>query len=338
MQEDISSLYDLRFDILYYGADYPVDSLVRKMELEEIYVPNFQRQYVWKKKEASQFIESILLGLPIPTIFLAKDKYTNQLLIVDGQQRLLTLKYFVQGYPDGDQLVLEGVIPQFEGKTFQDLDSKDQYNLMDFTLHAIVIAEKGDNNRMYYLFERLNTTGNPLTPQEIRNAIYHGPLNDLLRFLSSNQEWQKQYGVDDRRLKGQELILRFFAFYFDHENFRGDIKTFLNRFMLENRTLETLETKQLEDLFTRTVSVINEFIGVNAFKFENYFNTGFFDTVMLTIARNITDLNMDCIPQWHKSIKSDKNFKQSLANKLSSNKVFLDRLAYSESKLEDAQS
>ncbi len=170
-----STIYDYRFKINYYGADYPVDTLVRRLESDEIYIPSFQRQYIWKINEASLFIESLLLGLPAPTVFLAKDKYTNKLLIIDGQQRLKTLLYFTRGsFPDNRKFKLTNVIPQFNGLTFDQLDSRDRYNLLDYTIHATIIAESGDENRMYNLFEGLNTTGIPLTAQEIRNAIYNG--------------------------------------------------------------------------------------------------------------------------------------------------------------------
>ena len=136
MIEHIGSMYDLRFNINYYGADYPIESLVSKMDREDIYVPDFQRQYVWNVKEASSFIESLLLGLPVPTIFLAKDKYSNRLLIIDGQQRLKTLLYFVHGcLPGITPFKLKGVIPEFNNMSFRDLSLEDQRNLLDFTIH-----------------------------------------------------------------------------------------------------------------------------------------------------------------------------------------------------------
>ena len=87
----------IRYDITSFGADYDVDGLVRRMKRKEIYAPKFQRGYVWKIKEGSRFIESLLLGLPVPGIFLAKES-DNKFLIIDGQQRLKTLQFFFAGY------------------------------------------------------------------------------------------------------------------------------------------------------------------------------------------------------------------------------------------------
>ena len=93
MTDSLSS----KFNIKYYGADYPVFGLVQRLREGTIVIPNFQREYVWDERDASRFIESLLLGLPIPTIFFAQDKFSNNLIIIDGQQRLLTLLYYYNG-------------------------------------------------------------------------------------------------------------------------------------------------------------------------------------------------------------------------------------------------
>jgi len=332
MTEDIGSMYDLRFNINYYGADYPIDTLVRKLNKDEIYIPSFQRQYVWNVKEASLFIESILLGLPIPTVFLAKDKYTNRLLIIDGQQRLKTLQFFTRGYfPDQKPFKLKGVISQFNGLTFQELDSKDKYNLMDFTIHATVIAETGDSNRMYYLFERLNTTGTPLTAQEIRNAIYHGPFSDLIGSLSTNSFWKELYGKDDKRLRDHELILRFFALNFAFQEYRGNMKDFLNEFMLNNRILDSLNGHKLDLIFNRTIELIYKNVGPKAFKLNKIFNTAFFDVIMLTISWEHNNLDTDIIATWHKFLMEDQEFRDLLQARTTNRESIYSRIEYARS-------
>jgi uncharacterized protein with ParB-like and HNH nuclease domain len=334
MMEDIGSMYDLRFNINYYGADYPIDALVRKMDREEIYIPKFQRQYVWSVKEASLFIESILLGLPVPSIFLAKDKYTNRLLIIDGQQRLKTLQYYIHGYfPDKKPFKLKGVIPQFNGLAFHDLDSKDQYNLKDFTIHATVIAESGDSNRMYYLFERLNTTGTPLTPQEIRNAIYHGEFNDLIQSLATQEIWSKLYGKYDKRLKDQELILRFFALHFKFEEYKGNMKDFLNEFMLKNRTLDRINGNLLSETFNKTIDTIYKSIGPEPFKLNRVFNTAFYDVVMLIVSWNLNKLDKSIISSWHNRLRDDLIFKEYLRSRTTSRESIHRRIDYAKSVL-----
>ena len=97
-----------KYTIAAYGADYPVDALVKRMESEDILIPPFQRNYIWNYKQASRFIESFLLGLPVPAIFLSKEDKTNKLLVIDGQQRLRTLEYFYGGIfkPEDREFVL----------------------------------------------------------------------------------------------------------------------------------------------------------------------------------------------------------------------------------------
>src|SRR6476661_7447962 len=87
-----------RYDITSYGSDPDVEGLVRRLKREEVFIPDFQRDYVWKLPEASRFIESLLLGLPVPGIFLAREPETNKLLVIDGQQRLKSLEFFYSGH------------------------------------------------------------------------------------------------------------------------------------------------------------------------------------------------------------------------------------------------
>jgi Protein of unknown function DUF262 len=282
---DKNSIADLRYNLSYYGADYPVDALVRRMIEDEFIFPNFQRQYVWKVEEASKFIESLLLGLPVPSIFLAKDKYSRKLIVIDGQQRLRTLQFFFEGkFPDGKAFKLKNVIPQINGFTFQELSSEDRLNLENTIIHCIIISENEHSDSIFYLFERLNTTGTPLTNQEIRNAIYHGPFNDLLYEFSQNNLWKKLYHKDEIRLEDQELILRFIALTFELENYSGSLNEFLNGFMLYNRSFDRVSKNDMERAFYQTFELIDNAIGENAFYHNKQFNRSLFETLCLTIS------------------------------------------------------
>ena len=208
-----------RYSITSYGADYPVDALVKRLEDGSIYKPPFQRNYVWNFPQACKFIESLLLGLPVPGIFLSRVQDTQKLLIVDGQQRLLTLKQFYSGIfePTGREFTLTAVQEEFIGKTYRSLSEEDKRHLDDTILHATVVRQdvpSDDLSSIYYLFERLNTGGTPLVAQEIRACIYEGELNTLLGTLNENSSWRAAYGRPSPRMRDQELILRFLAFYF----------------------------------------------------------------------------------------------------------------------------
>jgi len=160
------------YNISSYGADYDVDGLVKRLRNGHVFIPPFQRAYVWTIKEASRLIESLLLGLPVPGIFLAKEGESNKLLVIDGQQRLKTLQYFYDEKfnPKQDDLnvrvfKLTNVQPQFEGKTYSDLEEKDKIRLNDTIIHATIIKQESpedDDTSVYHVFERLTLAGENL--------------------------------------------------------------------------------------------------------------------------------------------------------------------------------
>jgi uncharacterized protein with ParB-like and HNH nuclease domain len=184
---------DFRYEITSYGADYPVDSIVKRIKNKSIFVPPFQRRFVWDIYEASRFIESLILGLPVPGVFLSKEKNTNNLLIVDGQQRLLTLYYFYSNNFKGKEFRVFGVQKDLEGKSYDELLPADKNRLDDSIIHSTVIKQhepEDNDSSIYQLFERINSGGRPLSPQEIRACIYHGKYNELLGDLTNNVDWR----------------------------------------------------------------------------------------------------------------------------------------------------
>ncbi len=182
---DDDDIIPSKFSIAVSRSDFDVAGLVRRMRDGDIYIPDFQGSYVWKIKQASRFIESLLLGLPVPGIFLAKEP-DNRHIVIDGQQRLRSLRYFCDGkFLEGrPAFALLGVHKEFEGKTYESLNAKDRRKLDDSVLSATVVDLHGDQSIIYYIFERLNTGGTLLKPQEIRDCIYHGELNELLQKLN----------------------------------------------------------------------------------------------------------------------------------------------------------
>ena len=123
--------YPVEYSISSYGADYPVDGPVKRIDSGSIYIPKFQRGYVWNEYRASRFIESLLLGLPVPAIFLSKEKDTGKLLVIDGQQRLRTLQFFYNGVftPTDRSFRLKGVQKRFKGMTYSTLKENDRLRL-----------------------------------------------------------------------------------------------------------------------------------------------------------------------------------------------------------------
>lgn len=282
---------EFRYQITSYGADYPVDSLVKRISSKVIFVPPFQRKFVWDIYEASKFIESLILGLPVPGIFLSKENDTNRLLIVDGQQRLLSLYSFYMGNFKEQDFKLVGVQSDLEGKGYTDLSMADKNRLDDSILHSTIIRqdEPDDNeSSVYQIFERLNSGGRPLSPQEIRACIYYGPYNELLSNLTGNLNWRLLFGKNhNERLKEEELILRFFSLYFDLSLYEKPLKDFLNKRMSANRNFELHSKESLETLFTDTIKFIQETLGKTAFKVEKGIHTAIYDSIMIATGKRL---------------------------------------------------
>lgn len=289
--ESESESIDFRYVITSYGADYPVDSLMKRIKDKVIFVPPFQRQYIWNIDEASKFVESLILGLPVPGIFLSKEKDTNRLLVVDGQQRLLSLYFFYQGYFDKTLFQLQNVQEDLIGRTYSTLKVHDRIRLDDSILHATVVRqdEPDDNNSsVYQIFERLNSGGRALKPQEIRACIYYGEFNELLNELVKEQSWRTIFGKSsDERLKEQELILRFFSLLFYRHKYEKPLKSFLNTFMNVNRDLKHNSARELKDIFKRTYSFIVKTIGEKPFRVKRNLNLGAFDAISIGLAERL---------------------------------------------------
>ncbi|NJK79246.1 MAG: DUF262 domain-containing protein [Chloroflexaceae bacterium] len=293
-QDETEESLPLKYSISSYGADYPVDSVVKRIKNSDIIIPSFQRGYVWTLTRASRFIESLLLGLPVPGIFLARDLDTNKLLVIDGQQRLKSLQYFYDGHfePTGQEFTLKGVQSEFEGKSYQTLLEEDRRRLDDSIIHATVIKQDepkdDDSSSVYHVFERLNTGGVSLQPQEIRASISRGAFNDLIKTLNKNEAWRSIYSIrKSPRMKDQELILRFFALYFRLDTYKKPLKGFLNTYMHDNRRLKLQSAEVLTNLFTVTITKIYECIDVRAFRPRRTLNAAVFDAVMVGVARRL---------------------------------------------------
>ena len=220
-EDEFEESNDDLFNITSFGADFSFRELIDVYKEGELIKPELQRKYVWKKKEASRFIESILLGLPIPSIFLANTK-DNRRLIIDGYQRIMTVYDYVERGIFGEEdkffkLVNANTINhRWRGKSFSELSASDQRKIKNTTIHAIIFEQKKPENNdssLFQVFERINTSGKTLNAQEIRNCIYQGNLNSLLFELNKLPKWRKLYGEDkeDSRMLDIENILRFFA-------------------------------------------------------------------------------------------------------------------------------
>ena len=300
--DELSEILPTAFSITSYGADYPVDGLVKRVQGGDIVIPSFsmdpeegqttvgfQREFVWKKPQADRFIESLLLGLPVPGIFLVKEP-NGKFLVLDGQQRLRTLESFYAGVFEGVEFKLSEVQDQWLRKTYKTLHPDDRRRLDNSIIHATIVRQDEpteDQSSIYLIFERLNSGGTILQPQEIRVALYHGAFAALLSRLNDNPDWRALYGKKNSRLKDIELILRFLALYFHSGSYRRPMKDFLNRYMAANRKLERQSEADLRGIFESTVRNVRGGIGDRAFRPFGSVNAAVLDSVMYGIATRL---------------------------------------------------
>lgn len=288
--EDEEASTEIRYQISSYGADYPVDGLVKRLRRGDIAVPKFQREFVWPLPQASRFIESLLLGLPVPAIFLSRESDTQKLMVIDGQQRLKSLLFFYEGVLHGKEFRLHGVTREFEGLTYKTLEEEDRRRLDDSILHAIIIKQEdpgNDDSSVYMVFERLNTTSTALSPQEIRACVYHGSFNDYLAKANGNPDWREIFGKPSARQKDRELLLRFFALFHKLDSYKRPMKLFLNEFMDENRQLRRYSETTLNGVLEPTMALVNQTVGREAFRPQHALNASVTDAILVGVARRL---------------------------------------------------
>jgi hypothetical protein len=302
-KDDYYSNDDL-YNITSWGADLSFRELISQYEEGALLKPELQRHYVWDKAEASRFIESVLLGLPIPSIFLAKT-FDEKMLIIDGYQRIMTVYDFVTGIFTGDRKVFklsnsEKINSKWRGKAFVELSESEQRKIKATTIHAIIFVQKQPKEKdtsMYQVFERINTGGRTLLSQEIRNCVYQGSLNSLLIELNQNQQWRNLYGLPttDSRMRDMEFILRFFALSSQEllgkgEEGRISLKKYLNEFMGSTDVNKTEVLDSMQKVFNQTISLVHDRFGKDAFhnispkeqgKLIRKFSPTIFDSIMI---------------------------------------------------------
>jgi hypothetical protein len=317
-KDDFYSDDDL-YNINSWGADLSFRELIDRYDDNELVKPEMQRNYVWDKSEASRFIDSILLGLPIPSIFLAKTK-NEKMLIIDGYQRIMTVRDYVRGIFSTDSKVFRltksnKVNPRWQGKAFSELTETEQRKIKNTTIHSIIFVQahpSDDDTSLYQVFERINTSGRTLLPQEIRNCVYQGPFNSLLIELNKDSKWRTLYGLHnaDSRMRDIEFILRFFALksidLINEQSQAISLKRFLNTFMgLKESNLPNILSKR-KDIFLQTVPFIVEHFGQEAFhnisqkypdKLVLKFNPTIFDSMTLATAYALE--NKKTIPKYN---------------------------------------
>ena len=289
-ESDTEGTGSLQFTITSYGADYPVETIVSRLNSNAFFVPTFQRNFVWSQRHASRFIESLLMGLPVPGIFLYKDAKTSRHLVVDGQQRLRTLQFFYDETFLERKFRLIGVRDEWEGLTYKQLSSAEQLKIDDSIVHATIFQQdepKDQLKSLYFVFERINSGGMRLSPQEIRNCISEGPILPAARALNDNKDWRGIFGEKhNSRLKDQELVLRALAMFAWREKYKAPMREFLNDFANYTQ-ISKKEFDGLTSQFQEAIALVNESYGNKAFRPSRALNAAVFEAVMVGISSRL---------------------------------------------------
>lgn len=259
--------------ISYSGTDFDAEGLVRRLQRGDIVIPNFghsdddtlelapyQRGFVWRRSQMDRFIESLLLGYPIPGIMLV-EQADKRYLVLDGQQRLKTLESFHRGIHANKVFSLVNVADGFKGLTYDTLSPEQRRTLDNTFIQATIVRSDGTPSSLesvYQIFERLNSGGTQLTPHEIRIALYSGELVRLLAALNEDVGWRSIYGAPSLRLRDQELILRILALYSRGREYSAPMKKFLNKFISDHRNLQNFPTSELTELFQSATNVLSK--------------------------------------------------------------------------------
>lgn len=247
-------------------SDRSIYELFRKFQRGDLILdPEFQRRYVWDNKKASLLIESILLEVPIPVIYLAEEE-DGKFTVIDGQQRLRSFFRFLN-----NEFKLRGlsVLSELNGKYFKDLDEEKQRKIEDATLRVIEIRKESHSDVKFEIFERLNVGAVKLNDQELRNCIYRGKYNDLIKELAEDRDFLFLLGLKEphKRMYDRELVLHFLAFYNQtYLKYKPPMKQFLNREMENNRNISEEKIKELRRAFKETVSMVKSVFGDKAFR------------------------------------------------------------------------
>lgn len=250
--------------IITQPYDLSVSNLVEQWDDQTLVLPDIQREYVWDNPRASKLIESLLLNIPIPVLYFAETKDARW-EIFDGQQRIRSIVRFVTNEFALSSL---GLLPDFNRARFFQLPERERRFLERRTIRAVVISSDSHPNMKFETFERLNTGAMVLNAQEVRNSLYRGTFNQMMRSAVANDSFREAIGTKAprRRMVDEELVLRFFALRDGLGSYRPPLKRFLNNFMGTVQDLKGAKLRAFEELFEETSGRVATVLGALLFE------------------------------------------------------------------------
>jgi len=253
-------------DIVAFNELRSCADIVRMYKNEQLNIqPDFQRDVVWSNASKTRFIDSLIKQLPIPSMCISLDYRTDERLVIDGLQRISSIISFLTD-DDWKLSKLDDIDPKISGKTVGYIKEKLTSifeRVENLTIPITVLrcdySKKSHKQYLFTIFHRLNTGGNKLTNQEIRNCIYAGKLNILLRELVQYENFRLMLDLEEDvsyRFAYEELILRLFAFSEKRNDYKGGLANFLNNYMDDNKELNEVKSAQKRHNFQRTIDLL----------------------------------------------------------------------------------
>ena len=325
------------------SIEYDLETLLKRINNGTIKIdPSYQRRHRWRPETSSRLIESLLLNIPIPIIYLSQDidldeeidESTPAFTVIDGQQRLTAIKEFMSG-----ELELKGleVLDSLNGLRYDELPRFLKRRLEDRSISCLRIDSTVDEQVKFDIFERLNSGSVELTAQELRNATYGGPFNEMIKRLSADALFQELTCMSPARrdkMEDVELVLRFFALTGGrYRSYKPNMKDFLNSSMQQFSYLREGDLNEFENRFFRIFKQIKAAFGAEPFsKWKkddgakaSRFNAAVFDAVV--VATDNTPAMAEDAAMKLRSLFDDESFQENVSGSINDAAKLIGRIA-----------
>lgn len=308
-----------------YSISYNTQTLITMIEHNEWTLePEFQRYFIWNKETSSLFIDSLLIGIPTPNLFFGRSSNYNEIVVIDGLQRLKTIYLFFTGKFRLSKL--NGRL--WNGMYFSDLPNEYKRRLMQSIISVTVVDDIDFNPKIIHeLFYRINTKGVALTNQEVRNCVFNGPFNKMLHEINGIESWRNILNNKNPhiRLEDIESILRIFAFIENKDDFKFPLHEFLSEYQLKNKDKSR---EDLKTLFSLICEKVNNEIDVTLFNSHKKINRTYLEPFLTAIGIKIK--NNEPIKNLNKSFHNYMTFVNNNVEyritKLNNKRIIIDRI------------
>ena len=318
---------NMRKEIEYNTRDYSIDYIIEQYNEDQFYIPDeYQRQYIWNSNDKNRFIESILLGLPIPFMFFS-DTEDGRCEIIDGAQRTRTLDEFVS---DEMELCNLEKLNSLNGFKYSDIPIYFRKKFDKTNMRVIVLSDDTTIEIRQEIFNRINTTGRAANPSEVRRGSFSGPFMDFLTKCSNNDLFRSVCPISEtmkNRYEQLELVIRFFAFLDRFEDFSHSVDDFLDAYVKENRNKR--DTDNMEKEFLLVMNFVKRYFPYGFAKTSNAKSTPRvrFEAIAVGVALALRE-NPNIVPKSMDWLMSDEFKKHTTTHASNSPNKVKGRLLY----------